>query len=255
MNNEPSFLDLHDPGDVLIYVCVALVVCILFLALTCACGWIIRQCCRFLGDEEPLDCSWQDHGDAVFVDELDDSEAPFVHSRTSTMEFYPGISAVEIISNAVTYKQLPLLVFSLDTSAADLTRQVVARMAHVDYSRVRNGQLTGEDVEAMGTAVKDLSQHSIWFHEGRDFNIHGLIEKARRWHGKHRAGFVLIDGLELLAINSGCDDEKIIANLKALIRDTNMKVKAVCRAVETSSAAPQLPQERTASPASVQSEA
>ena len=78
MTTTPSFTDLHDPGDVLIYVCLALVVCILFLALTCACGWLIRQCCRFLGDEEPLDCSWQDHGDAVFVDEFEDNEAPFV---------------------------------------------------------------------------------------------------------------------------------------------------------------------------------
>ncbi|MBQ7921262.1 MAG: replicative DNA helicase [Clostridia bacterium] len=154
---------------------------------------------------------------------LGDSDLVLVGAR-------PGMGktsfAMNIVTAAAERTKKTVCVFSLEMSAAQLANRMLSSEAQVDSYKLRSGQLSNEDWQAVAYASSHLSEMDILIDDTPGITVTGMKSKLRR---VKNLGMVVIDYLQLMSGDKRNDNRvqevaDISRGLKLLAKELNVPV-------------------------------
>ncbi|MCU0722357.1 MAG: replicative DNA helicase, partial [Planctomycetes bacterium] len=150
--------------------------------------------------------------------------------------------ALNIVENVGIQQQIPVLLFSLETSRDQIANNLLCSRARVDAHRVRKGMLTDALRMKLVDAAGFVYKAPVFIDDSTNLSILDCKARARHFKAKENIGLVVIDYLQLMEApghRGGDSREQEIAyisrSLKGLARELNIPVIALSqlnRAVE-----------------------
>ena len=149
--------------------------------------------------------------------------------------------ALCVAANLGVRSNIPVALFTLEMSKAEVTQRLMCSEAKVESDRVRSGKLTQEDWPRLTAACDKLMKSPIWVDDTGSITMMELRSKARRLKAREPAlGLIVVDYLQLMTSGSSAENRvqevsQISRNLKVLARDLDVPILALSqlsRAVE-----------------------
>jgi replicative DNA helicase len=149
--------------------------------------------------------------------------------------------ALCIAANLGVRSSMPVALFTLEMSKAEVTQRLMCSEAKVESDRVRSGKLTQEDWPRLTAACDKLMKAPIYVDDTGSITMMELRSKARRLKAREPAlGLIVVDYLQLMTSGGTVENRvqevsQISRNLKVLARDLDVPVLALSqlsRAVE-----------------------
>jgi replicative DNA helicase len=141
--------------------------------------------------------------------------------------------ALGIAAHAAMEAHVPVLVFSLEMSHAEITSRLLCAEARVDATRVRNGRLLDTDWPKISHAISRLGEAPIYIDDNPNLTVMEIRAKARRLKSRLGAlGCIVVDYLQLMsgrhnAENRQVEVSEISRGLKILARELEVPVIAL----------------------------
>ncbi|MDD2609201.1 MAG: replicative DNA helicase [Giesbergeria sp.] len=135
--------------------------------------------------------------------------------------------AINIAENAALHENLPVAIFSMEMSAAQLAVRIVGSMARVDQSHLRNGRVTPEEWPRLTEAIERLRTMGLYIDETPGLTPSELRANARRLARQlgGKMGLVVVDYLQLMSGSSGGHGENRATELGEISRGLKMLAK------------------------------
>jgi replicative DNA helicase len=149
--------------------------------------------------------------------------------------------ALCIASNLAIRHQLPVALFTLEMSKAEVTQRLMCSEAKVESQRLRSGKLAPDDWPRLTAACDRLAKAPIYVDDTGSITMMEIRSKARRLKSKEPTlGLIIVDYLQLMTSGSNVESRvqevsQISRNLKVLARDLDVPILALSqlsRAVE-----------------------
>ncbi len=146
-----------------------------------------------------------------------------------------------IAANVAIRHGLPVALFTLEMSKAEVTQRLMCAEAKVELHRLRTGRLASEDWPRLTAACDRLAKAPIYVDDTGSITMMEIRSKARRLKSAHPdLGLVVIDYLQLMTSGATAENRvqevsQISRNLKVLARDLDIPIVAMSqlsRAVE-----------------------
>ncbi|MBV9951920.1 MAG: replicative DNA helicase [Acidimicrobiia bacterium] len=143
--------------------------------------------------------------------------------------------ALGMAAHAAMKAHRPVLVFSLEMSKVELSQRILCSEARVDSKKVRNGNLSTGDWEAIVNATGRLAEAPIWIDDNPNVNVMEIRSKARRLRSDvGEIGMVIVDYIQLMtgrtsAENRQVEVSEISRGLKLLAREVEAPVIALAQ--------------------------
>ncbi len=128
---------------------------------------------------------------------------------------------------------LPVGIFSMEMSAAQLAMRLLGSIGKLDQHKLRTGRLAEDDWRRLTDAVGRLSEAPIHIDETAALNALELRARARRLHRQYgQLGLIVVDYLQLMSASSQGENRateisEISRSLKALAKELNVPVVAL----------------------------
>jgi replicative DNA helicase len=149
--------------------------------------------------------------------------------------------ALCIGSNLAIRHQVPVALFTLEMSKAEVTQRLMCSEAKVESQRLRSGKLAPDDWPRLTAACDRLAKAPIYVDDTGSITMMEIRSKARRLKSKEPTlGLIIVDYLQLMTSGSNVESRvqevsQISRNLKVLARDLDVPILALSqlsRAVE-----------------------
>ncbi len=150
--------------------------------------------------------------------------------------------ALNIAEYAAVKEAKSVGIFSLEMSKEQLVDKMIASVGKVDSWKLRNGQLTEEEMGRLIEAQAELAEIKLFIEDTAGLSVMEVRTKARRLQAEHGLDLLLIDYLQLMQGSSKANADnrvqevsEISRSLKALAKELNVPVVALSqlsRAVE-----------------------
>ena len=151
--------------------------------------------------------------------------------------------ALCIAANMGVRHNIPVGLFTLEMSKAEVTQRLMCSEAKVESQRLRNGKLQQDDWPRLTAACDKLAKAPIYVDDTGLLNMMEVRSKARRLKARHpNLGLIIVDYLQLLTPASRRDSDgrvqevsEMSRSLKILARDLDVPIVALSqlsRAVE-----------------------
>jgi replicative DNA helicase len=138
---------------------------------------------------------------------------------------------------------IPVGLFTLEMSKAEVTQRLMCSEAKVESQRLRNGKLAPDDWPRLTAACDKLAKAPIYVDDTGLLNMMEIRSKARRLKARHpNLGLIIVDYLQLLTPSNRRDSDgrvqevsEMSRSLKILARDLDVPIVALSqlsRAVE-----------------------
>jgi len=138
---------------------------------------------------------------------------------------------------------VPVGLFTLEMSKAEVTQRLMCSEAKVESQRLRNGKLAADDWPRLTAACDKLAKAPIYVDDTGLLNMMEIRSKARRLKARHPdLGLIIVDYLQLLTPTNRRDSDgrvqevsEMSRSLKILARDLDVPIVALSqlsRAVE-----------------------
>lgn len=151
--------------------------------------------------------------------------------------------ALSLVRNAALSPRnpVPVAIFSLEMSAAQLATRLLTAEARIDAQSARMGKLSEEAWMELPRAAGRLSEAPIFIDDTPGLGILELRAKCRRLKAEHNIGLVVVDYLQLMHGGKGNNSREqeiaqISRSMKILAKELEIPVIALSqlsRAVET----------------------
>jgi len=150
--------------------------------------------------------------------------------------------ALCIAANLGVRESIPVALFTLEMSKAEVTQRLMCSEAKVESQRVRSGKLTQEDWPRLTAACDKLMKAPIFVDDTGSITMMELRSKARRLKSRlPNLGLVVVDYLQLMSAGGTVENRvqevsQISRHLKVLARDLDVPILALSqlsRAVES----------------------
>jgi len=126
---------------------------------------------------------------------------------------------------------VPVLIFSLEMSAAQLALRMLCARARVNMKLLRDGLLSknGTEQSRLIEVADAYTKAPLYIDDSSNLSIMQLRAKARRVHSRHKLGLIVVDYLQLLSpTDSRVPREQQVAEasrgLKALAKELDVPV-------------------------------
>jgi replicative DNA helicase len=149
--------------------------------------------------------------------------------------------ALCIAANLAVRHQIPVGLFTLEMSKAEVTQRLMCSEAKVESQRLRSGKLGPDDWPRLTAACDKLAKAPIYVEDSGSINLMEIRSKARRLKSKEPGlGLLIVDYLQLMTSGSSQENRvqevsEISRKLKLLARELDVPVLALSqlsRAVE-----------------------
>jgi len=144
-------------------------------------------------------------------------------------------------ANLAVRHQVPVGMFTLEMSKAEVTQRLMCSEAKVESQRLRNGKLAPDDWPRLTAACDKLAKAPIWIDDSGSINMMEIRSKARRLKSRHPdLGLIVVDYMQLMSSGASVENRvqevsQISRQLKVLARDLEVPIVALSqlsRAVE-----------------------
>ncbi len=168
--------------------------------------------------------------------ELDEKLCGLQPSNLVIVGARPGMGKTSFALGAATYaavsQRLPVLIFSLEMSAQEITQRLLASEARVDSIKLRNGCLAESDWHKIQNAIGRLAEAPLYVDDNPNLTVMEIRAKARRMKARMGLGLVIVDYLQLMMGRSGAENRQvevaeISRGLKILARELEVPVVAL----------------------------
>src|SRR5512132_158847 len=146
-----------------------------------------------------------------------------------------------IAANIAIRHQVPVALFTLEMSKAEVTQRLMCSEAKVESQRLRSGKLAPDDWPRLTAACDRLAKAPIYVDDTGSITMMEIRSKARRLKMREPGlGLVIVDYLQLMTSGASVENRvqevsQISRQLKVLARDLDVPVLAMSqlsRAVE-----------------------
>ncbi len=168
--------------------------------------------------------------------DLDDLLAGFQKSDLIILAARPSMGktafALNIAQNIGVVQKIPVMIFSLEMSALQLTQRILCSEAEIDAQRARTGELDVVEWQKIGDVMNKLHEAPIIIDDSSGITMSDIRAKARRVKTKFPdLGLIVVDYLQLIEDKSVLDRNQAISGisrgLKSLARELNVPVIAL----------------------------
>ena len=137
--------------------------------------------------------------------------------------------------------EVPVALFTLEMSKAEVTQRLMCSEAKVESNRLRSGKLTQDDWPRLTAACDKLMKAPIYVDDTGSITMMELRSKARRLKSREpKLGLIIVDYLQLMTSGASAENRvqevsQISRSLKVLARDLDVPILALSqlsRAVE-----------------------
>lgn len=140
--------------------------------------------------------------------------------------------ALNIAQNIGIVQHVPVLIFSLEMSATQLTQRILCSEAEIDAQRARTGELNASEWEKIADVMNKLHEAPILIDDSSGVTLSDVRAKARRIKTKYPdLGLIIIDYLQLIEDKAIMDRNQAISSisrgLKSLARELNVPIIAL----------------------------
>lgn len=148
---------------------------------------------------------------------------------------------LNIAEQVAVHQKKTVGVFSLEMSKEQLVDRLISSMGRVDSWKLRNGQLSEDDMSNLIQAQAQLAEANLFIDDAPMASVMEVRAKARRLQAEHGLDLICIDYLQLMQGSVRNQDNRvqevseISRSLKALAKELNCPVIALSqlsRAVE-----------------------
>ena len=140
--------------------------------------------------------------------------------------------ALNIAEHVAVYAKKPVLIFSLEMSAAQLVHRLLCAAARVNSKDVRTGHFQSGEWGRLNDAASRLYEAPMYIDDSANLSVLEVRAKARRLKHEHGLELVVVDYLQLMqgrfrSENRQQEISEISRSLKALAKDLNLPVLAL----------------------------
>jgi replicative DNA helicase len=143
-------------------------------------------------------------------------------------------------AHAAIHHQVPVALFSLETSKEQLVQRFLCSEAEVDGSKLRTGFLADSDWPKLARAMGRLSEAPIFVDDSATVSVIEMRAKSRKLKAEHGLGLIVVDYLQMIQSykrteNRTQEISEIARSLKSLAKELNIPLIAISqlsRAVE-----------------------
>src|SRR5438128_1486860 len=144
-------------------------------------------------------------------------------------------------ANLAVRNNVPVALFTLEMSKAEVTQRLMCSEAKVESQRLRNGKLAPDDWPRLTAACDKLAKAPIYVDDSGSINMMEIRSKSRRLKSRHPdLGLVVVDYMQLMSSGASVENRvqevsQISRSLKILARDLEVPIVALSqlsRAVE-----------------------
>jgi replicative DNA helicase len=146
-----------------------------------------------------------------------------------------------VAANLAVRHEIPVALFTLEMSKAEVTQRLMCSEAKVESQRLRNGKLAADDWPRLTTACDRLAKAPIYVDDTGSITMMEIRSKARRLKSQQaNLGLIVVDYLQLMTSGASAENRvqevsQISRSLKVLARDLDVPILALSqlsRAVE-----------------------
>lgn len=205
---------------------------------------------RMLSMKEVLNRTWdnmekylankgeQVSGLATHFTELDELLTGFHEDELIIVAGRPAMGkttfALNVVRNVITKGQKPAALFTLEMSAENIARNILAAQSQVEGQKMRHYNFSNEDMERLGAASERLNEAPLWIDETPAISLSELRGKARQMSVRQGLSLIVIDYLQLMTASSVArgrsreqEVSEISRGLKALAKELHIPVVAL----------------------------
>ena len=140
--------------------------------------------------------------------------------------------SMNLVEEAAIRARLPVIVFSMEMPAEQLTMRMLSSLGRIDQQRVRTGRLSDDDWPRLTSGSEMLGRTNIFIVDESALTpteLHARCRRLKREHGN--IGLVVIDYLQLMHVpgtreNRATEISEISRSLKALAKELMVPVVA-----------------------------
>src|SRR5690242_1970296 len=126
----------------------------------------------------------------------------------------------------------PVLFFSLEMAAQQLSARILSEQTEIEMWKIRNGKFSESEWEKFVLAMQDLSTLPLYIDDTGGISIAQIAARARRLKREKNIGCIMIDHIQLVA-GSGRPENRVqeitevTKGLKTLAKELNVPVLAL----------------------------
>ena len=142
--------------------------------------------------------------------------------------------ALNILRNVIGKGQHAAVLFTLEMSAENIVRNMLAAQARVEGQKLRTFNFTNEDREKLDIATEQLNDAPLFIDETPAISLSELRGKARHLKLRHDIRLIIIDYLQLMTASSVARNRsreqevsEVSRGLKALAKELHVPVIAL----------------------------
>jgi replicative DNA helicase len=149
--------------------------------------------------------------------------------------------ALGVATNLAVRYELPVALFTLEMSKAEVTQRLMCSEAKVESQRLRTGKLAADDWPRLTAACDKLAKAPIYVDDTGSITMMEIRSKARRLKSREPSlGLIVVDYMQLMTSGVSAENRvqevsQISRSLKILARDLDVPILALSqlsRAVE-----------------------
>jgi len=140
--------------------------------------------------------------------------------------------AQDIEAGAELPRGAPVLIFSLEMAAQQLSARILSEQTEIEMWKIRNGKFSETEWEKFVLTMQDLSTLPLFIDDTGGISIAQIAARSRRLKREKNIGVIIIDYLQLIepsrrAENRVQEITEVTKGLKALAKELNVPIIAL----------------------------
>ena len=154
-------------------------------------------------------------------------------SLATNMAFHTARAYVQDIeAGAEVPRGAPVLLFSLEMAAQQLSARILSEQTEIEMWKIRNGKFSESEWEKFVLTMQDLSNLPLYIDDTGGISIAQIAARARRLKREKNIGCVMIDHIQLVAGTGRAENRvqeitEISKALKVLAKELDVPVLAL----------------------------
>src|SRR6201999_3807882 len=151
----------------------------------------------------------------------------------TNMSFHAARTYIQDIeAGAEMPRGAPVLFFSLEMAAQQLSARILAEQTEIEMWKIRNGRFSEQEWEKFVLTMQELSTLPLYIDDTGGISIAQIAARARRFKREKKIGLIVIDYLQLIepsrrAENRVQEITEVTKGLKTLAKELNVPVLAL----------------------------
>jgi replicative DNA helicase len=153
----------------------------------------------------------------------------------TNMAFHAARTYIQDMESGAEFPRgAPVLFFSLEMAAQQLSARILAEQTEIEMWKIRNGRFSETEWEKFVLTMQDLSTLPLYIDDTGGISIAQIAARARRLKREKHIGLIIIDYLQLVEPSRRHENRvqeitEVTKGLKTLAKELNVPILAVAQ--------------------------